>query len=339
MTQTTDPPRKPLWVFITPRRGAQLHGKGWLAALAAVVLSVFVATSSALADTAPNLESVTIQGDPVVGATLDAVVLATGDPPPDVTYQWARCQGGNPCRNIQGATASVYTVPAEDLGFTLLVRVTVTNTVGSDEGKSAQTTAVVAAPPPPDPTPPPPDPTPPPPDPTPPPPDPTPTPVPAPTQPPAAPAAAPTATGDPVVAPTSSAPLDFVAAPLPTPSAAPTTTARARYIRPFPVVRIAGSSIRGGAYIELFRVAAPRPSKVDIRCRGRACPIGRRLFRPGRIRPLERFLPSGLVFTVRVTRPGYVGKYVRITIRSHAAPDRRDACLLPGRTRPTTCPG
>jgi hypothetical protein len=63
------------------------------------------------------------------------------------------------------------------------------------------------------------------------------------------------------------------------------------------------------------------------------------VFRPGRIRPFERFLPAGLLITIRVTRPSHVGKYVRLFIRSNAAPDRRDSCLLPGRNRPTPCGG
>jgi hypothetical protein len=39
-----------------------------------------------------------------------------------------------------------------------------------------------------------------------------------------------------------------------------------------------------------------------------------------------------------VTQPGYIGKYVRFIVRSHAAPERHDACLLPGSSRPRRCP-
>jgi hypothetical protein len=63
------------------------------------------------------------------------------------------------------------------------------------------------------------------------------------------------------------------------------------------------------------------------------------VFRPGRIHQFERFLPARILITIRVTRAHSVGKYVRLLIRSHAAPDRRDSCLLPGRTRPTVCSG
>jgi hypothetical protein len=110
------------------------------------------------------------------------------------------------------------------------------------------------------------------------------------------------------------------------------------YLRPFPVVRIAGSSVKGGTYIKLLRVTAPRGTTVVVSCRGKGCPLRRQSFHPGRIRKLERFLHAGAVVTIRATRAGYVGKYVRLVIRSRAAPERTDTCLLPGRTRPTQCP-
>lgn len=128
--------------------------------------------------------------------------------------------------------------------------------------------------------------------------------------------------------------LEAPAAPLPT---APVTTS-VRFIRPFPVVRVAGASVRRGAYIRVLRVTAPRGTKVDVRCKGKGCPLGHRVFRPGRIRPLERFLPAGVLIAIRVTRLDYIGKYVRLKIRGSAAPSRLDACLLPGHSRPSACP-
>jgi hypothetical protein len=111
-----------------------------------------------------------------------------------------------------------------------------------------------------------------------------------------------------------------------------------RYLHPFPVVRVAGSSILGGAYVQRLSVTAPRRAIVEVTCSGKACQLRRLTLRPGHIRPFERFLPAGLKITIRVSRTGYVGKYVRLVIRSRAAPARRDACLLPGRTRPSACP-
>ncbi len=88
----------------------------------------------------------------------------------------------------------------------------------------------------------------------------------------------------------------------------------------------------------MLRVTAPRFARVSVRCAGRACPIRRRSGRAGRIRQLEGFLPAGTRITVRVRRSGYIGKYVRMVIRGGGPPTRRDACVLPGRDRPATCP-
>jgi hypothetical protein len=141
----------------------------------------------------------------------------------------------------------------------------------------------------------------------------------------------PTAATDPMATPPANTvvAIDFLTAPVP---------AAARYLQPFPVVRVAGSSVRGGAFIDLFRVAAPHGTRVAISCRGRGCPIGQLSRGPGRVRQLERFLPAGVEVTIRASRRGYIGKYARFVVRSHAAPKRRDACLLPGSARPAPCP-
>jgi hypothetical protein len=131
--------------------------------------------------------------------------------------------------------------------------------------------------------------------------------------------------------------VDFVAAPLQAPVAV-SAPLHARYLLPFPVIRVAGSSVSGGAYINVLRVTAPRRTHVAIDCLGRGCPVRRLSRGPGRVPQLERFLPAGVDITIRATRGGYIGKYVRFIVRSHAAPERRDACLMPGRPRPARCP-
>jgi hypothetical protein len=110
-----------------------------------------------------------------------------------------------------------------------------------------------------------------------------------------------------------------------------------RRLRPFPVVRVKGYIQNRGSRIVLWNVTAPRGAKVDVRCSGPRCPLRRRSFRPGRIRPLERYLRAGVAITIRVTRRGFIGKYTRVTIRSRKPPRRRDACLFPGRIRPRPC--
>jgi hypothetical protein len=284
------------------------------------LLSVLVMASPAAADkvTPAKVKSVTIQGDAVVGATLQAVADVRGDPIPTVSYQWARCGRTKPadCTNLAGATSAAYTVIGADVGARLVVQVTAQNTAGAADDVNSAPTAVVTAPSP-DPPPPNPPPNPPPssPPPSQPPPDP----------PPAAPAPSP--------APTSPT-TQTVAAPT-TPL---TPVLASPYLSPFPVVRIKGASVDGGAIIQLLRVTAPRRAVVNVACAGARCPLRRLTLRTGRIRPLERFLPAGLAITIRVTRAGYIGKYVRFIVRSHAVPERRDACLLPGSTRPRRCP-
>jgi hypothetical protein len=141
----------------------------------------------------------------------------------------------------------------------------------------------------------------------------------------------------------SSSGFDQVGAP---PTVAPTPqggilgspVASLRYLRPFPVVRVRGILVPGGARVTLLRVTAPRGSKVDVRCRSAGCPLRRKSFRVGRIRALERFLPAGARITIRVWKPGLVGKHVRIVIRAGKAPARRDSCVLPGSAKPALCP-
>jgi hypothetical protein len=110
-----------------------------------------------------------------------------------------------------------------------------------------------------------------------------------------------------------------------------------RRLLPFPVVRVKGYVLSHGSRIVLWSVTAPRGATVEVRCRGPRCPLRRRSFKPGRIRPLQRYLPAGVAITIRVTQRGFIGKYTRVVIRSRKAPKRRDACLFPGRTGPRPC--
>jgi hypothetical protein len=128
-------------------------------------------------------------------------------------------------------------------------------------------------------------------------------------------------------------------APASLPSPAQTAPAGLRFLRPFPVVRVAGYIRSHGSRIVVFSVKTTRGAKVDVRCAGRGCPLRHRTFRPGRIRPLERYLRAGVTITIRVTRPGFIGTYTRVVIRSRKRPGRQDACVLPGDNRPRPCRG
>jgi hypothetical protein len=259
---------------------------------------------------------VTIQGAAAVGSTLQATADVTGTPAPTVSYQWAHCGQAKPdksnaCSDLAGtaanpkdATAATYTIVGGDVGSQLIVQVTAKNSAGTDTATSAPTALVPDPAPPPKPSPP---------------------PKPPPSNPP----------------PSNPAPAPVVT-PAPAPLVAPVAPSPARpvspYLSPFPVVRVQGASVAGGAIIRMLQVTAPRRAKVNVGCVGAGCPVRHLSLRTGRIRPLERFLPAGLAITIRVTRAGYIGKYVRFIVRSHAAPERHDACLLPGSNRPRRCP-
>ena len=114
-------------------------------------------------------------------------------------------------------------------------------------------------------------------------------------------------------------------------------------ISPFPVVRIVGSFGKPGIRIEQLVVNAPEGARVEIRCRGRGCPFRRLVRKPRpqtvRVRRFaRRILRAGAVVQVWVTRPGEIGKYTRLRIRSGKRPVRVDRCLLPGSRRPVRCP-
>jgi hypothetical protein len=285
------------------------------------LLAGLAITSPARAQT-PTLDGVQIVGEPVVGTAVTAVISGSVDPA-SVTFKWChagdqpgKCAGGRPA-----GFGPAYVPVEADVGSRLMVAAAATIESFDIEVKSSPTAPVIAPPPAPDPSP---DPTPP----ATPTPDPTPTPSPSSTPEAAVPA--------PTFASAGVNPVTADPDPVPVLVAGP---ARPRYLRPFPVVRIRGYVAARGARVTLLKVAAPSGVTVLLRCEGRACPLARRRSRtPGRIRALERFLPAGTRITIRVIRPGYIGKYVRIRIRAGGPPSRRDACLMPGSTRAVTCP-
>jgi acid phosphatase type 7 len=96
--------------------------------------------------TAPPVNSSppTISGTAQQGQTLTANRGTwTGSPTPTYTYQWRRCDAtGGACADISGATATSYTLISTDVGKTIRVVVTATNSVGSSSATSAQTAVV-----------------------------------------------------------------------------------------------------------------------------------------------------------------------------------------------------
>lgn len=86
------------------------------------------------------------------GQTLTASTGSWSGAPTAYAYQWQRCDTSGSCASVSGATMSSYGVMTADVGKTLRVVVTATNTGGSASVTSAATTVVTTAAPPPPPT-------------------------------------------------------------------------------------------------------------------------------------------------------------------------------------------
>ena len=104
-----------------------------------LVLSPAVAPANSVAPS--------ISGTPQDGQQLTAAPGSwTGTQPITYTYQWQRCdQTGNSCTNITGATNTTYTATTPDVGNTITVNVTATNTAGNTTQTAAPTTTIQAA--------------------------------------------------------------------------------------------------------------------------------------------------------------------------------------------------
>lgn len=115
-------------------------------------------TASALSDAtavvtkggvATNTGEPRISGPPVVGQQLSTTTGSwTGDQPITFSYQWVRCgaDGGKPdgsnCALIAGATKTTYVLTSTDVGARIRVRVTATNSSGSQTVASNPTGTV-----------------------------------------------------------------------------------------------------------------------------------------------------------------------------------------------------
>jgi hypothetical protein len=257
----------------------------------------------------------TIQGDAFVGSTLTAVATWTAEPAATPRYQWRRCPAdGSKCIAITGATAQKYVVSKDDLGARLGVKVTLKNAGFTAVDALAPTTDIVTNAPTPNPTP-------------------TPTPSPSPAQP-------PSTNPDPKPDPTSGSGSGESKNAFPEPVAPVVTSAAPTLLRPFPTVRIRGYFKRGGVRVTLLSVNAPHAAHISARCVGKGCPVRTVSVAsaPARLRAFERFLRAGTLIQVRVTTNGKIGKYASFRIRAHAAPLRKDLCLMPGKTDPAACP-
>jgi hypothetical protein len=89
----------------------------------------------------------TISGTATTGEMLQVSSGGWSQPPSALSYQWQRCNAnGRLCTPITGATASSYTVTADDSGHTLVAVVHATAATAMQDALSAATAVVTAAP-------------------------------------------------------------------------------------------------------------------------------------------------------------------------------------------------
>ena len=95
-----------------------------------------------------NTVAPTVTGTAKQGQTLTATPGTwTGSPPIDYTYQWQSCDSsGTGCTDVDGETTMTYRIRTQDVGKTLRVQVTASNSAGSTTASSALTAVVVAEP-------------------------------------------------------------------------------------------------------------------------------------------------------------------------------------------------
>ena len=116
-------------------------------AFAIVADTISVQNGASTTPTPPvNTSPPIISGTPQDGQTLSASTGSwSGTQPITYGYQWQRCDsGGANCVAIAGATGPTYLATSADVGRTLRVVVTATNSAGSAGATSAATTVVQA---------------------------------------------------------------------------------------------------------------------------------------------------------------------------------------------------
>src|SRR4051794_41944128 len=97
--------------------------------------------------TPTNQHLPTISGTTQPGQTLTATAGDWSGPRATYNFLWQRCSAsGASCAPIDGATATTYSLSANDVGSTVAVAVTASNKNGS-AGATASPTSVVAPPP------------------------------------------------------------------------------------------------------------------------------------------------------------------------------------------------
>ena len=109
--------------------------------------SMVTAVVAAAGNAPANQVLPVVTGSAVQGQTLTVTAGSwSGSPAPTLSEQWQRCDsGGANCVDIAGATGSSYLLVGADLGSTIRVKETATNTAGTSSATSMVTAVVAAA--------------------------------------------------------------------------------------------------------------------------------------------------------------------------------------------------
>lgn len=119
------------------------NGAGAPAASAPSEVVAAPPTSPPLSTAPPSEQGIAQQGQ-----TLTESHGTWTNSPTSFTYSWQRCDsGGVNCTPISGATAASYTLVPADVGATIVVAETATNTFGTSSPATSPPSAVVSAPP------------------------------------------------------------------------------------------------------------------------------------------------------------------------------------------------
>jgi len=246
----------------------------------------------------------TISGSLQSGATLTATTGAWTPASATAEYTWLRCDAtGSNCAGITGACGREYEVRSADESNRLRVRLTVTESDGQATSADSAPTAVVV------------------------------------------PDAYRPNVGESDtcthVTPTGPGKGIFSSGTQTGGGSEPIPGTALSFIKPFPVIRIAGRFKGTRTTLTRVTVRTPRGTRVRIRCSGKGCAfkrkaVGARLIS---LRSLRRAYRPKAKIEIRVTKAGKIGKYTSVRTRRGKAPVRIDRCLKPGKTKPVRCPG
>jgi Subtilase family len=109
-------------------------------------VSAATGTITAAPDVAASVTSVALGGTARDGQTLTATATTGGSAPVTKSYVWARSTDGNTWTAITGASSSSYTLGSADVGGTVKVTVSASNSLGSGSASATSGTVLAAAP-------------------------------------------------------------------------------------------------------------------------------------------------------------------------------------------------